>query len=165
VQPKAANVSRLETRPAPAVYRPQVSAQMKAAPGPAKNIFPKPALIQTKPAYLPKINTINRPALAQEQSYRPVQLKPASSMNFPAGRNAVVQRVRAYRVGTSASSYKIQVAGGKITSLSGGSTGIDISFGDAEHANYYFATKKSDSGAVMDEWEFPTMFTPLSSTA
>ncbi len=76
-------------------------------------------------------------------------------MSFPAGRNAVVQRVRAYRVGTSASSYKIQVAAGKIESLSGGSTGIDISFGDAEHANYYFATKKSDSGAVMDEWEFP----------
>jgi hypothetical protein len=153
VQPKAGNQFRTETRSAPPVYRPQSSAQMKVAPSSGKNIFQNTAMIQTKfqPA---KINTINRPALAHEQPCRPIPFKPAS-MNLQAGRNTAVQRVRAYRVGTSASSYKIQVKGGKIESLSGGSTGIDISFGDAEHANYYFETKKSDAVAVMDEWEFP----------
>jgi hypothetical protein len=153
VQPKAPGGLRVETRPAPPVYRPTASAQMKATSLPGKNFFPKPAL--TRAIQPIRINSVNRPVLAHEQPYRPIQLKPASTVNIAAARNTVVQRVRAYRVGTSASSYKIQVAAGKITSLSGGTTGIDISFGDADHANYYFATKKSDSGAVMDEWEFP----------
>ncbi|PYP90502.1 MAG: hypothetical protein DMG65_11465 [Candidatus Angelobacter sp. Gp1-AA117] len=39
--------------------------------------------------------------------------------------------------------------------MSGGRSGIDISFGDRAHADYYFETKKNDSEAVLDEWEFP----------
>jgi hypothetical protein len=67
----------------------------------------------------------------------------------------VVQLVKAYRVGTSKSKYKISISGGKITGMSGGRSGIDISFGDRAHADYYFETKKSDKEAVLDEWEFP----------
>lgn len=154
VQPKAGTQVRTETHPAPPVYRPQAGAQMKAAPASGKNIFRKPVLIQAKQAEPAKVHG-NKPRLAHEQPHRPIQLKPVTSTGLQAGKKMVVQRVRAYRVGTSKSSYKIQIKNGKIESLSGGNTGIDISFGDAEHANYYFATKKSDAGAVLDEWEFP----------
>jgi hypothetical protein len=79
---------------------------------------------------------------------------PLKTPQLPPG-DAVLQRVRAYRVGTSASSYKIGVKEGKIDSMQGGRSGIDISFASQEHADYYFATKKNDVGAVLDEWEFP----------
>lgn len=154
VQLKPDKHFRAETRPAPPVYRPQAGAQMKAVSVPGKNIFRKATLIQAKQTEPAKAHS-NRPHLAHERSYRPIQLKPATSTGLQADSKMVVQRVRAYRVGTSKSSYKIQIKNGKIESLSGGNTGIDISFGDAEHANYYFATKKSDAGAVLDEWEFP----------
>lgn len=154
VQAKAGIQARTETRPAPPVYRPQAGVQMKAAQGLARNIIQTRASIQVNKSEIAKTHA-NRPSLAHEQPYQPIQFKPAASMSLQSGEKTVVQRVRAYRVGTSKSSYKIAVKNGKIESLSGGSTGIDISFGDAEHANYYFATKKSDAGAVMDEWEFP----------
>lgn len=70
-------------------------------------------------------------------------------------RAAVTQLIKAYRVGTTASKYKIEADAGKITKFSGGSSGIDISFGNADHAEYYFQTKKSDDGSEMVEWDFP----------
>ncbi|MEM0996820.1 MAG: hypothetical protein AAGN35_07065 [Bacteroidota bacterium] len=67
----------------------------------------------------------------------------------------VTQMIRAYRVGTSKSKYKVQVdpKTGKITEFRGGKSGIDISFGDRAHAEYYLQTKQGDPEAELVEWE------------
>lgn len=70
-------------------------------------------------------------------------------------KDAVTQLIKAYRVGTTASKYKIETDAGKIAKFSGGSSGIDISFEDSAHAEYYFQTKKSDEGSEMVTWDFP----------
>ena len=63
--------------------------------------------------------------------------------------------VKAYRVGTSESTYKTEVEDDKLKAYDGGRSGIDISFESEAHAEYYFKTKKSDPGARLFIWEFP----------
>lgn len=67
----------------------------------------------------------------------------------------IVQMVRAFRVGTTLSNYKVVVdpESGNITEFKGGKSGIDISFESREHALYYLQTKSGDSNAKLVEWE------------
>lgn len=85
---------------------------------------------------------------------RPAQAKLQQGF-APAGQSRVLQRIKAYRVGTAKSVYKIQVDGGKVVKYEAGRSGIDISFGDITHADHYFRTKQSDPGARLVEWDFP----------
>ncbi|MEA2463429.1 MAG: hypothetical protein QOJ98_1176 [Acidobacteriota bacterium] len=85
-----------------------------------------------------------RAAMQPPPAVRPLQAK------FP-GRQ-VVQRVRAFRVDSTPDARKVEIADGKLVAFQGQEHGIDISFGDSAHSDYYF---KNKDGEVLDEWDLP----------
>lgn len=148
VQSASRGSFRLERRPAPRAYKLSPASQPKLAgqAGLVKSRTPADAHVNIA---TPRLCT---PTCTGAGAAGHVAPKIAANLNRY--RLPVVQRVKAYRVGTKNSKYKITISGGKITGMSGGRSGIDISFGDRAHADYYFETKKSDKEAVLDEWDF-----------